>query len=108
MLKKLNNIIVLYSLIMIYFSCKNHLKQTSIRYTEQGYEEGVIKDDSNIAGCGYSILLANEQLITPQNLPDNFKKDNLKVWVKYTVLPKQPITNCMRGKVVNIIAIEKK
>jgi len=94
-------------LLILTQSCISKQQKSIAKLTAKGYVQGIIKDDTEIAGCGFSILLEDNKLITPQNLSEEFKKDNLKVLIKYTPLLKQPITTCMRGQIVTLTEIIK-
>lgn len=93
------------------WSCKNSkLASIEKEYLSKGYVKATVVDNTEIAGCGFSLQLNDSTEITPSKLGDEFKKNKLKVYVKYEVLKKQPNTICMRGKVANItdIIISKK
>ena len=105
-MKSINFFILSIALLGIFHSCsKTNEIFRDKEYSEKGYTIGTIIDNSKIAGCGFIIQLNDSSLITPSKLEDNFKKNNLKIYFKYEVLKKQPMTNCMRGKVANILEI---
>jgi len=43
----------------------------------------------------------------PDVLDESFKKDQLKVWIKYQILKKQPMSTCMAGKAVKMLEIKR-
>lgn len=61
-----------------------------------------------VEACGYLLELpdAKKSKLAPDKLPDELKKDNQKVWVKYTPLKKQLMGVCMAGTQVEIVDIK--
>jgi hypothetical protein len=99
----MRNLLVLIVLVLL-TGCK--ARQKAPDYEAQGYVKAtVIKYE--VESCGYLLQLAGEEKLAPQQLDESFKKDGLAVWVKYTLLKKQPMTTCMAGKAVAITAIKK-
>jgi hypothetical protein len=105
-MKYINIFILILSLFILLNSCSrtNEISRDK-EYSEKGYTIGTVIDNSKIAGCGFLIQLNDSSIIAPSKLEDKFRKNNLKVYFKYEVLKKQPMTNCMRGKVANITEI---
>lgn len=56
-------------------------------------------------GCSWMLQLDGEKKLQPENLTDEFKKENLKVWIQYQPV-KQGNSICMAGEMVTITAIE--
>ena len=84
---------------------KNH----KTNYEKEGYVKArVVKYE--VEGCGFLIELADKTKtkLMPNQLPDEFKKDKEKVWIKYVVAKKQLPSTCMAGKQVEIEAIQKR
>ncbi len=69
----------------------NFTKATIINYT--------------LDGCGWMLQLDDEKKLQPVNLNNDFKKENLKVWIQYQPV-KQGNSICMAGDMVTITAIE--
>ena len=83
---------------------KNKLSQTAIDTHEQnGFAKAAIINYA-IDGCTFMIQLEDGKKLEPVNLQDEFKKDNLKVWIKYKHFKGNSI--CMAGEMVTITAIE--
>ena len=57
-----------------------------------------------IDGCSWMIRLEDGKLLEPINLKDEFKKENLKVWIQYKHY--ENFSFCMSGEMVTITAIE--
>lgn len=73
--------------------------------TREGFTKGtVIKYD--VDGCTFLISLENGNRLHPVNLEEEFQKDGLKIWFRYT-FQKEVMTVCMAGEVVKITAMEK-
>ena len=56
-------------------------------------------------GCSWMLQLEDEKKLQPVNLKDEFKKEDLKVWIQYQTV-KQGMSICMAGEMVTITAIE--
>ncbi len=69
----------------------NFIKATIINYT--------------LDGCGWMLQLEDEKKLQPVNLNNEFKKENLKVWVQYQPV-KQGMSICMAGEIITITTIE--
>ena len=71
-------------LILVLVSC-NCNKKTVVAETkklENGFKKAVVYK-TNLEPCSYK-LQVNETFFDPINLKEDFKKDKLKVWVKYS------------------------
>jgi hypothetical protein len=55
-------------------------------------------------GCGFMLRLEDGKKLEPVNLAEEFKKDNIKVWIKYQHYKGNSI--CMAGEMVTVTAIE--
>jgi hypothetical protein len=55
-------------------------------------------------GCSYMLQLEDGKKLEPVNLSEEFKKDNIKVWIKYQHYKGTSI--CMAGEMVTVTAIE--
>lgn len=102
-------------------SCKNCEKGADSKQDKttdlaaQGYEKGVVEDNTGLDGCGFMIVLedTNPDDDTPgmtlnpiMGFPDEFKKDGLAVWVKYKKT--EVMTTCMKGETVNVESVKKR
>ncbi len=56
-----------------------------------------------VDGCSYLLQLENGKKLEPENLQARYKKNNLKVWVKYRYY--QGNSSCMAGEMVTITHI---
>ncbi|MBI3502536.1 MAG: hypothetical protein HY063_12165 [Bacteroidetes bacterium] len=73
------------------------------------YEAGYIRARvvyNEVDGCGYMIQLGDGKKLEPsKKLSEEFKKDGLDVWIKYT--PKKgTMSTCMAGEVVDLNDIQ--
>ena len=94
---------VLILLLTTFAACKT---KKAVDYAAQGYTKAtVIKYE--VESCGYILQLDGEKKLMPQNLADEFKKDQLVIWIKYETLKKQPMTTCMAGTVVKLTDVKK-
>ncbi|MAX81406.1 MAG: hypothetical protein CL843_14695 [Crocinitomicaceae bacterium] len=86
--------------------CRNNAAVNSHQILD-GYTVAIVKDYSGLDGCGYMLEVSNEAktLLLPQNLPEKFQKDGMKVCLKYT-FAKEAMTICMTGKVILIEDIQ--
>ncbi|MBN1339174.1 MAG: hypothetical protein JXA03_07615 [Bacteroidales bacterium] len=73
----------------------------------EGLEKGMISHrPENIEACRWFILLEDGRLLEPIDLPEEFKKDSLNIWVGYMV-QKRP-SRCLEAMPVGISEIRKK
>jgi hypothetical protein len=81
--------------------------------TQNTTESGTYKDnaftaatiiDFKLDGCSWMLELENGKKLQPLNLKSEFQKNDLKVWVKYTIKKVNGI--CMAGETVDITEIE--
>ena len=84
-------------------------KKQKINYEKEGYVKATIIH-YKVEGCGYLIELADKAKtkIAPDKLAEEFKKDKEKIWVKYALAKKQPMSTCMAGKLVEVTDIKKR
>jgi hypothetical protein len=101
-------IIMVLSAGAILFSCRVAKKGASggpaVDYAAAGYVKAEIKK-YEVEACGYLLFLENGQKLKPATLGEEFKKEGLTVWIKYTV-SKQGISTCMAGQ--NIVLTDIK
>lgn len=79
---------------------------TSRNFLKEGFTLATVIDYSEISGCNYLLMLEDESKLQPKNLTEEFKKPDLKVWVKYKT--ENTPTVCMAGKVISLIEIVKR
>ena len=84
-------------------------KAKKINYEKEGYVKAIIIN-YKVESCGFVIELADKEKtkFAPEKLADNFKKDKQKIWVKYTLVKKQPMSTCMAGKLIEVLDIQKR
>jgi hypothetical protein len=84
-----------------------YMGNSDIDNVKQGYTKAtVIKYE--VESCGYILQLENGNKLMPDNLNDSLKIDSLKVWIKFLLPKKQPMTTCMAGKTATIADIKKR
>ncbi len=77
-------------------------------YTKEGYVKAEVIH-STIENCGYLIVLCDkDKTKLAGKLTDEFKKDKQKIWLKYWLAKKQPMSTCMTGKSIEILDIHKR
>jgi len=106
MLRSIALLIAVFTLCTFTISAQTAKK---INYAKEGYVKAkVIKYE--VESCGFLIELGDKEKtkLMPDKLADEFKKKNLKVWVKYTLAKKQLPGTCMAGKQSEIIDIKKR
>ena len=111
-MKKINNykfhfIISVFALIA---GCAKKVVTADVKsetfFYEKGYSVATVLIPEGMAGCSWLLHLENRNL-EPLNLPDEFKKDSMLVWVKYHK-EKNKVSPCMMGDIVTIDEIEEK
>lgn len=99
------------ALVFITFSAnaQETAKKQKINYAKEGYEKAIVIN-YNVDGCGFMLQLIDKRKskISPDKLPDEFKKEKMKVWIKYASAKKQPVTTCMAGHFCDLIDIQKR
>ena len=82
-------------------------KSKKTNFEKEGYVKAtIIKYE--VENCGYIIELSDKKKLQPDQLADEFKKNKLKVWIKYSVPKKQIPTTCMAGQLIKIESIKKR
>lgn len=73
-----------------------------------GSVKGIVKDYSNLDGCGFVIELEDGTKLEPAEImvKDFELRDNQQVWLSYVEL-KDRVSICMVGKIVRITGIEE-
>lgn len=82
-------------------------KEVIINYQQEGYIPGTIVDMTGLDGCNFMIKLENGKKLEPDKLEDQFKQNDLPVWIKYSI-PKSAMGICMSGQMVILTAIQKR
>mgnify|MGYP001589060402 CR=1 FL=1 len=75
-------------------------------YTSEGFTKAIVIK-YEVDGCVWMIQSENGEKFEPSNLPEEFRKDQLPVWLKYQ-FQKAGVSNCMAGKMVLISEIAKR
>jgi hypothetical protein len=83
-----------------FYGCKNRPFDRG-----NGMLKAMVIDGSGIAGCGFLLVTADGNRFQPENLPEKFRKDSLKVYVRMKEVKR--MTACMSGKTVVIEEIKK-
>jgi len=61
----------------------NAEKERAEEIIKEGYIQAAIEDKTT-SGCGFVIKnITTEEYLLPNNLEDQYKKEGLKVWLKY-------------------------
>lgn len=94
---------------LLTFKVSAQEKKQKTNYEREGYVKAIVVH-YEIESCGYFIELADKAKtrLAPHKLPDEFKKDKGKVWVKYTIAKKQLPSTCMVGKQAEVTDIQKR
>lgn len=84
-------------------------KKQTTNYAKEGFVKATVINHK-VDGCGFLILLADKEKtkLVPDKIPDDLKKDKLKIWVKYTLPKKQEMSSCMVGKQCEVVEIKKR
>jgi hypothetical protein len=98
-------------LIALTLGAQTKQKNTPKPVTPDPLKEGFVKATVlkyEVESCGYILVLDGKTKkdpkikLQPENMDVKFKKNKLKVWVKYVMPKVQPMTTCMAGQVVKI------
>lgn len=81
-------------------------KITTVENIKLPWIEATVIDYSEIAGCGFILMLDDESKLQPGKLSNEFCKDGLKVLVQYQIQDKPNI--CQTGKVIQLFEIKVK
>jgi hypothetical protein len=73
----------------------------------EGYQKATVKNFKGRDGCDFALQLETGENLEPGNLPEEFQKDDLPVWVRYSVR-KNMASICMIGKMVTVTDIKKR
>ncbi|MFI5220102.1 MAG: hypothetical protein ACHQNT_11515 [Bacteroidia bacterium] len=109
MIIRVMQILFLFALINLNSCCKKTNAPVKTNDSPVGLNkltEATVIDYSEIAGCTFLLQLNNGEKLEPSNLSSEFKKDKLKVLIKYQITDMQ--SACMAGKVVSVSHIELK
>jgi len=69
------------------------------------YKLGTVVDKRNLDGCTYLIELVTGETLDPVNLPEQYRKDQLSVSLRYEAVENK-MNTCMAGKMVRIHEIK--
>lgn len=79
-----------------------------IDYEKLKFISATVVDVSELDGCGYMLKLENGKKLQPTPaLSDEFKVNDLPVWVKFQV-KKGAVGICMSGQIVTLTSIARK
>jgi hypothetical protein len=101
---KLKNIVLIVLIISLHAcSQKTHVSQSADTNEKAGFIKAtVIKYD--LDGCSWMLQLADKRKLEPVNMKEEFKKENLNVWIKYQTYNGNSI--CMAGEMITITDIQ--
>ena len=103
-IKHIKAIILNLALLSIMPSCKttNNLPIVVIEEPVSPYASytKAIVIKYSLDGCNWMLQLEDGKKLEPRNLKDEFKKENLKVWVTYQTF--NDYSFCMAGDIINI------
>ena len=94
---------------LLMFTTNAQEKGKKINYAKEGYVKArVIKYE--VESCGFLIELTDKEKtkLSPDKLEEGLKKNNLKIWIKYTLSKKQLMGTCMAGKQCEVIDIRRR
>jgi hypothetical protein len=83
--------------------CKTKNIQSSSTKEKTNFIEATVIN-YHLDGCSWILQLADEKKLEPVNLKEEFKKENLNVWIKYE--PYNGASICMAGEMVTIKDIQ--
>lgn len=73
-------------------------------FEQEGYIKAIVIN-YEVDGCHFLLRLEDGKKLEPSSLTDDFKKDQLAVWIKYT--PKKNAASvCMAGQIVDLTDIQ--
>jgi len=76
-------------------------------YEKEKFVRATVVDMTGLDGCQFLLKLEGGKKLEPLNLDPAYKKDGLPVWIRY-IASKGSVSICMAGKMVKLIAIEKR
>lgn len=76
-------------------------------YQKEGYSKLIVIDERGLDGCGFLLKTENNEKLEPTNIPENFKKNNYKIWAKFSLI-KGGASICMSGPMIKLIDIKKR
>ena len=79
--------------------------QQNLIMTKKGFTKAVIVDKTGLDGCSFLIQASDSIMYEPINMEDKYKKDGLRVYIKYKRSRKA--TTCMNGQPIIISEIIK-
>jgi hypothetical protein len=86
---------------------KEEVELDKVDYKKNGFKAGTVFDNTGLDGCGFMISLEDKSKLDPTDLPAEFKKDQLPVWVKYQY-KKGAVGVCMSGRIVTLLEIKSR
>ena len=95
------------ALLMMVVSCRSSAPSATALATHSGKGDlvkAMVLDYNELDGCTYILELEDGTRLEPVELPESFRSDSLKVWVKYTIVKRASI--CMVGQMVTVNEIK--
>ena len=100
---------LIFAFTLLAFCLNAQEKKQTVNYEKEGYVKASIIH-YKVEGCGFLIELNDKEKtkLAPEKLADEFKKNKIKIWVKYALAKTQPNGTCMAGKLCEVIDIKKR
>ena len=80
-----------------------HTEPLADTHVQNGFIKATVINYA-LDGCAFMLQLEDGKKLEPVNLSEEFKKDNIKVWIKYQHYKGNSI--CMAGEMVTVTSIE--
>jgi type III secretory pathway component EscV len=86
----------------------NTVSMDTKKMMASGYEKATTVASSLTGDCPFTLQIEgdNSYLLDPINLEEDYKKDGMKLWVKYT--PLRMMNRCDKANPVNIVEIQRR
>ena len=104
MRNKLKHIALIINILFILFqlqACTAVHETSSTNTSEDTFIAAVVVNKTGFDGCGFLLRIGETDLYEPNGLQEEFRMNDLKVWIKYELDPRPSI--CMVGKTITII-----
>jgi len=76
----------------------------------EGYQQGVMVYSDKEGDCPYTVQMKGDKMefyyLDPTNLKDSFKKDSLKIWLKFNGL--RIMNRCDKATPIEVIEMKKR
>ena len=113
-LKNISAIVFIFTALLFTSSCASKKKgqasdkpkkEVKAKTDYSNYQKATIMKEE-LDGCTWMVILEGGKKLEPQNLADEYKVDQQKVYVQYK--PYKGLSICMMGEMVTITAIAKR